>query len=43
MRRIVIETINEGKAVESPYVTALRTVFDLSIDPKEVVIFRKMK
>jgi ATP-dependent Lhr-like helicase len=43
MRRIVIETINGGKAVESPYITALRTVFDLSVDPKEVVIFRKMK
>jgi ATP-dependent Lhr-like helicase len=43
MRRIVIETINKGKAVESPYIMALRTVFDLSVDPKEVVIFRKRK
>ena len=41
LRRVVIETINDEKAVESPYIPALRTAFDISVDPKEVVIFRK--
>ncbi len=41
LRRIVIETINDEKATESPYIPAFRTSFDVSVDPKEVVIFRK--
>jgi ATP-dependent Lhr-like helicase len=41
LRRITIETINDEKATESPYVPALRRAFDVSVDPKEVVIFRK--
>ena len=43
LRRITIETINDEKAIESPYVAALRTSFDVSVDPKEVVLFRKTK
>ncbi len=43
LRRIAIETINDEGATESPYIPALRTSFDVSIDPKEVVLFRKTK
>jgi ATP-dependent Lhr-like helicase len=43
LRRIAIETINGEKSTESPYIPILRTAFDLSIDPKEVVLFRKTK
>ncbi len=43
LRRIAIETINDERATESPYIPALRTAFDLSVDPKEVVLFRKPK
>ena len=43
LRRIAIETINDERATESPYIPALRTSFDVSIDPKEVVLFRKTK
>jgi ATP-dependent Lhr-like helicase len=43
MKRIVIETINGEKATESPYIAALRTAFDVSVDPKEVALFRKTK
>ena len=43
LKRIAIETINDEKATESPYIPALRTAFDVSVDPKEVVIFRKTK
>jgi ATP-dependent Lhr-like helicase len=42
MRRIAIETINDGRATESPYIPALRTAFDVSIDPGEVVLFRRV-
>jgi len=43
LRRIMIETINDEKATESLYIPALRTAFDVSVDPKEVVLFRKAK
>jgi ATP-dependent Lhr-like helicase len=43
MKRIVIETINGEKATGSPYIEALRTTFDVSVDPKEVVLYRKTK
>jgi ATP-dependent Lhr-like helicase len=43
LRRIIIETINGEKAVESPYVDALRTGFDLMIDFKNVVLCRKVE
>ena len=41
LRRIVIETINEEKAPKSPYVDALRTVFDVTKDYQRVVLYRK--
>jgi ATP-dependent Lhr-like helicase len=43
LRRIMIETINDEKATESLYIPALRAAFDVSVDPKEVVLFRKAK
>jgi hypothetical protein len=43
LKRIVIETINGEKATESPYVEALRSTFDVSADPKEVVLFKKIR
>jgi ATP-dependent Lhr-like helicase len=43
VRRIAIETINGDRATESPYLAALRGSFDVSVDPKEVVLFRKTK
>jgi len=43
LRRIAIETVNDEKATESPYIPALRAAFDVSVDPNEVVIFRKTK
>ena len=43
LKRITIETINEERATESPYIPSLRTSFDISVDPKEVVLFRKAK
>lgn len=42
MRRILIETINGGKAAQSPYVDALRTSFDVSVDHKNVVLYRSL-
>jgi ATP-dependent Lhr-like helicase len=43
LRRITIETINDEKATESPYISALRATFDVSVDPREVVLFRKTR
>jgi ATP-dependent Lhr-like helicase len=43
LKRIAIEMINGERATESPYVAALRSAFDVSVDPKEVVLFRKTK
>jgi ATP-dependent Lhr-like helicase len=43
LKRITLETINGERAPESPYVPAFRTSFDLSVDPNEVVLFRKTK
>jgi ATP-dependent Lhr-like helicase len=43
LKRITIETINEERATESPYIPSLRASFDISVDPKEVVLFRKAK
>jgi ATP-dependent Lhr-like helicase len=43
LRRIAVETINGEKATDSPYVQAFRSSFDVSVDPKEVVLFRKTK
>jgi ATP-dependent Lhr-like helicase len=41
MRRITIETINDEKAIHSPYVDALRTSFELMVDYKNVILYRK--
>jgi len=41
MRRITIETINDEKAIRSPYVDALRTSFELMVDYKNVILYRK--
>ncbi len=40
-RRIAIETINEEKATQSPYLDALRTAFDVIVDYKQVSLYRK--
>ncbi|MAE64349.1 MAG: ATP-dependent helicase [Phycisphaeraceae bacterium] len=41
-RRLVVETINDEPAGKSPYVDALRVSFDVSVEHKQVVLFRKM-
>jgi hypothetical protein len=41
MRRITIETINDEKAIRSPYVDAMRTSFELMVDYKNVILYRK--
>jgi ATP-dependent Lhr-like helicase len=40
LRRIVIETINGERASDSPYLDALRTSFDLSVDYRHVILYR---
>jgi ATP-dependent Lhr-like helicase len=42
VRRITIETINGEEAANSPYVDALRTGFDVIIDAKSVVLYRRV-
>ena len=41
MRRITIETINDEKAIRSPYVDTLRASFELMVDYKNVILYRK--
>jgi ATP-dependent Lhr-like helicase len=41
VRRITIETINNEEAARSPYVDVLRTAFDVAIDYKNVILYRK--
>ena len=41
VRRITIETINDEEAALSPYVDVLRTAFDVAIDYKNVILYRK--
>jgi ATP-dependent Lhr-like helicase len=41
MRRVTIETINDEKAIRSPYVDALRTSFELMVDYKHVILYRQ--
>lgn len=43
LRRIVIETINDEKAPWSPYVDALRTSFEVMVDYRHVVLYRKQQ
>jgi ATP-dependent Lhr-like helicase len=42
VKRIAIETINDEKAPQSPYVDALRTSFDVLVDYRNVNLYRKM-
>jgi ATP-dependent helicase Lhr and Lhr-like helicase len=40
LRRIVVETINNGRAAASPFVPAFRQGFDVSLDYNKVVLYR---
>jgi hypothetical protein len=42
IRRIAIESINDDDAARSPYLDTLRTVFDVMVDYKEVVLYRRL-
>ena len=39
--RITIETINGDDAARSPYVAGLRTAFEVTIDYKHLILYRK--
>jgi len=41
LRRITIETINGEEAAHSPYADVLRTAFDVAIDYRNVILYRK--
>jgi len=41
LRRITIETINGEEASTSPYVDILRTAFDITIENRNVILYRK--
>ncbi len=43
LRRIVITTINGEEAFQSPYLPVLRGSFDVSVDPHEVTLYRKIR
>jgi ATP-dependent Lhr-like helicase len=43
VRRIGIETINREKAPQSAYVPLLRTSFDVTVDYRNVTLYRKMR
>jgi ATP-dependent Lhr-like helicase len=42
VRRITIETINDEEATRSPYLDALRNGFEVMIDYKQVILYRKV-
>jgi ATP-dependent Lhr-like helicase len=42
LKRIAVETINGERAVESPYLTSLRSSFEASVDPHELSLYRTM-
>jgi ATP-dependent helicase Lhr and Lhr-like helicase len=42
LRRVIIETINDEKASESPYVRSFRTLFDVMVDYRTVTLYRKV-
>lgn len=42
LRRIRIETINDGQAAKSPYLDVFRTLFEVHVDFREVTIHRRM-
>ena len=41
MRSIAIETINDADAARSPYAGALQSSFDVSVDFRSLVLYRK--
>jgi hypothetical protein len=43
VKRISVETINDEKATQSPYVHGMRTFFDVAVDYKNVTLYRKMR
>ena len=43
MKRVSIETINGEKAPHSPYLPALRTLWDVAVDYKNVTLYRKIR
>jgi ATP-dependent Lhr-like helicase len=43
VRRISIETINGERAPQSPYIPILRTSFDITVDYRNVTLYRKMR
>ena len=42
VKRISIEKINEEKATQSPYLSLLKATFDVAVDHKEVILYRKV-
>jgi len=40
LRKIALESINEEKATKSPYLDALRTAFDLTVDHKKLILYQ---
>ena len=43
VKRISVETINGEEAGQSPYIPILRTSFDVSVDYKYVILYRRMR
>jgi ATP-dependent Lhr-like helicase len=43
LKRIDIETINDEKPFDSPYLSALRISFDVTVDYRNVTLYRKMR
>jgi ATP-dependent Lhr-like helicase len=43
VKRVSIETINGEKAIDSPYIPALRTFSDVAVDYKNVTLYRKIR
>ena len=41
LRQVTIEYVNEVEAAQSAYVDALRTAFDVIIDYKQVILYRR--
>jgi ATP-dependent Lhr-like helicase len=41
LTKITVETINGESAVKSPYIEALKGVFDVQVDYKKVALYRK--
>ena len=42
LRRITIETINGEDAARSPYADPLRTAFEVTVDYKHLILYRKL-